>query len=193
MTAVYSIDERALLNKFKSGDELAFDKIFRLHNAALIFFANRLLINHDQANAQDVVLDSFLKLYDRREGFPSMSSIKAFLYISVKNGCLNAIEKEKVRLKRFDKYTRNFDEAEENILSKIVHAEILQELHHAIEKLPAQYRQIMEKIVEGKSAKEISEEFDIPVSTVNTQKSRALSLLKKDLSRAGIALLLLYF
>ena len=36
------------------------------------------------------------------------------------------------------------------------------------------------------------EELGIPVSTINTQKSRALLLLKKSLSGAGIALLMIY-
>lgn len=193
MTSQRDIEEKVLLTQFQSGDELAFDKIFRIHNPALIFFANKFLINFDLANSQEIVLDSFLKLYDRRQSFISLASIKAFLYISVKNGCLNTIEKEKVRLKRFDRYTQDFDESEDNVLSKIVHAELLQELHGAIELLPAQYKLIMHKIVDGKTPMEISKELDIPISTVNTQKSRAISLMKKNLSGAGMALLLFYF
>jgi RNA polymerase sigma-70 factor (ECF subfamily) len=36
----------------------------------------------------------------------------------------------------------------------------------------------MGRLVSGDTPKEISEELGIPVSTINTQKSRALSLLK---------------
>ncbi|OPC69915.1 hypothetical protein BAZ12_08825 [Elizabethkingia miricola] len=186
------IDERALLEEFRSGDQQAFEQIFLLHNSALTFFANRLLLNYDQANSQEIVLDTFLKLYDRRESVVSLSSIKAFLYISVKNGCLNAIEKEKVRLRRFDTYAQNIEEFEDNVLSKIVQAELYQELQQAIELLPVQCRAIMEKLMEGKSPKEVSVELDISISTVNSQKSRAISLLKKTLSNSGMALLLFY-
>jgi len=193
MTSVYKIEERALLNEFKSGDRIAFDRIFEQYNPALVFFANRYLINFDQSNAKDLVLESFLKLYDRRESFASLASIKAFLYITVKNSCLSFIEKEKVRLKRFDRFTQDFDESEDSVLSRIVHAEVLQELYAAIDMLPDQYRLIMHKIIDGKTAKEISQELNMPVNTVNTQKSRAISLLKNKLSGAGIALLLFYF
>ena len=193
MTSVYNIEERALLNQFKSGGRIAFNRIFQQYNSALVFFANRYLTNFDQSNAEDLVLDSFLKLYDRRESFVSLASVKAFLYITVKNSCLSFIEKEKVRLKRFDRFTYDFDESEDSVLSKIVHAEVLQELYAAIDLLPEQYRLIMQKITEGKTAKEISQELDLPVSTVTTQKSRAISLLKNKLSGAGIALLALYF
>lgn len=193
MTLRNVIEERALLEEFQSGDRIAFEKIFRLFNSALIFFAGRLLDSYEQIDSQEIVMDVFLRLNDKRTDFATLSNIKAFLYISVKNRCLNAIEKEKVRLKRFDKYIHDFDEAEQSVLSKIVQAEVLQELYAAIELLPESYRIVMQKIIDGKSAKEISRELGIPVSTVNTQKSRAISQLKNNLSGAGIAFLLLYF
>jgi len=193
MTFHNVIDERALLTQFQSGDRMAFDQIFRLYNPSLKFFASRFVINYDQIDPQEIVLDTFLKLYDRRETFVSLDSIKAFVYISTKNACLNAIEKEKTRLRHIGKYVEHFDESEDSILNRIVQAEVYQELYHAIDLLPERYRLIMQKTIEGKSSKEISVELEMPVNTVTTQKSRAVSLLKNKLSGAGIALLLFYF
>lgn len=192
MTSRNVIDERALLSQFQSGDRLAFDRIFNLYHSSLLFFANRLLLNIGTEVAKDVVLDIFLKLYDRRDNFETLSNIKAFLYISVKNSCLKIIEREKVKQKRFDLYSKDFDEFERNVLDQILQTEVYQELYYAIDLLPEQYRLIMQRIVNGDTAREISEELGIPVSTINTQKSRAISLLKKSLSGAGIALLLIY-
>lgn len=194
MTPRNVIDERALLTQFQSGDRTAFDKIFRLYHSSLVFFSNRLLVNYGQIDAKEIVLDVFLKLHERRELFESFNSIKAFLYISTKNSCFNAIEKEKVRLKRFDNFTANFNESdEENILSQIVISEVHRELYQALDLLPEQCRIIMGQLMEGKTAKEVAEDLSISVSTINSQKARAISILKKRLSGAGIALLLLYF
>ncbi|WP_153848392.1 sigma-70 family RNA polymerase sigma factor [Sphingobacterium paramultivorum] len=194
MTSIHEIEERALLTGFQGGDRLAFDKIFRLHNASLIFFANRLLISYDQIDPEEIVLDIFMKLHEKRESFESLNSIKAFLYISTKNSCFNAMEKEKVRLKRFDGYTSTYIESDENnILSQIVLTEVYNELYQALELLPEQCRIIMGQLMEGKTAKEVAEELSISVSTINSQKARAISILKKRLSGAGIALLLIYF
>ncbi|MNK91958.1 RNA polymerase sigma factor RpoE [compost metagenome] len=102
MTSAFKIDEKALLTQFQSGNKLAFDQIFRLYKPALTFFGNRILSNYSQIDSQDLVLDIFMKLYEKRASFESLQSIKAFLYISTKNTCLNAIEKEKVRLKRIE-------------------------------------------------------------------------------------------
>ncbi|UIR57822.1 sigma-70 family RNA polymerase sigma factor [Sphingobacterium sp. SRCM116780] len=193
MTSRYVIEEEALLIKFQSGDRRALDKIFRIYHPALLFFANRLLINCDSANSQEVVLDTFFKVFERRESFVSFAGLKAFLYLSTKNACLNVIEKEKVRLKRLNKYTQDFEEFDdENILSRIVQTEVLRELRYAIELLPEQCRNVMQKLMEGKTAKEIAEELDITVSTVNSQKSRAVFLLKKSLSSSGMVFLLYY-
>lgn len=192
MTSTQAIEERALLTAFQSGDRMAFDEIFRLYHAALVFFANRLIINYDQIDAQEIVLDVFLKLHERKESFESFNSIKAFLYISTKNSCFKAIDKEKVRLKRIDGYTSAFNESDENnILSQIVLSEVHRELYQALELLPQQCRIIMQQLMEGKTPKEVSEELDVSVSTINSQKARAISILKKRLSGAGLVFLLL--
>lgn len=162
MTSRHEIEEKALLIQFQSGDRAAMNMIFQLYHSALIFFANRLLFNFDQANAQEVVLDVMLKAFELRETFKSYASLKAFMYISAKNKCLDVIEKEKVRLNRLDKYTQGLDELdEENILSKMIHTEVLRELSHSIELLPEQCRIIMQKLMDGKTPKEVSEELDI--------------------------------
>lgn len=193
MTSRHEIEEKALLIQFQSGDRRAMDMIFQLYHPALIFFANRLLLNFDQASAQEVVLDVMLKTFELRETFKSYASVKAFMYISTKNRCLNVIEKEKVRLNRLNKYTQDLEELDdENILSKMIHIEVLRELSQSIEFLPEQCRNIMQKLMDGKTPKEVSEELDISVSTVNSQKARAISILKKTLSNKGIALLLFY-
>lgn len=193
MTSRHEIEEKALLIQFQSGDRGAMNTIFQLYHPALIFFANRLLLNFDQASAQEVVLDVMLKTFELRETFKSYASVKAFMYISTKNRCLNVIEKEKVRLNRLNKYTQDLDELdEENILSKMIHTEVLRELSQSIEFLPEQCRNIMQKLMDGKTPKEVSAELDISVSTVNSQKARAISILKKTLSNKGIALLLFY-
>lgn len=192
MTSRNVIDERALLVKFQSGDKLAFDRIFTMFHSSLVFFADKLLLNIGMEISKDIVLDIFLKLHDRRENFETLSNIKAFLYISVRNSCLKVIEKEKVNQKRFDLYSMNVDEFDNNVLDIILQTEVYQELYHAIELLPEQYKLIMQRIVNGDTPREISEELGIPVSTINTQKSRAISLLRKSLSGAGIAVLLIY-
>lgn len=189
MKRLHSMDEKALLNSFKSGDRRSIEQLYRLYQPALLFFSKRILYNYETLDAQSIVQDSFLKVIEHKEEFTSIGGIKAFLYTATKNNCFKAIEKEKVRLKRFDKYIANFDESEDVIISQIIYTEVISELHSAIELLPEQCRIIMQKFMEGKTANEISAEMDLTVSTINNQKSRAVSLLRKRLSNAGFSLL----
>lgn len=159
MTSRHEIEEKALFVRFQSGDRIAMNLVFQLYHPALIFFANRLLINFDRASAQEVAMDVMLKTFELRETFTSYASIKAFLYISTKNKCLDVIEKEKVRLKRPEKFTNEFEEYdEENILSKIIQTEVLRELSESIDLLPEQCRNIMQKLmgVKGEVEKKLS-------------------------------------
>lgn len=178
--------------RFAEGDQYAFSEIFHKFQPALVFFANRLIFQYNLNDAEEIVQDIFVKLNDKKTSFKTLDSIKAFLYISTKNACLDRIAKEKVRIRRFDKYITTFDESEDNILKVIIHSELIREISSEIDLLPTKCKLIMKQFFEeDKNAKEIAEDLGITVSTVNNQKARAISILKKRLSGAGITLLLI--
>lgn len=178
--------------RFAEGDQHAFSEIFHKFQPALVFFANRLIFQYHLNDAEEIVQDIFVKLNYKKASFKTLDSIKAFLYISTKNACLDRIAKEKVRTRRFDKYITTFDESEDNILKVIIHSELIREISSEIDLLPPKCRLIMKQFFEeDKNAKEIADDLGITISTVNNQKARAISILKKRLSGAGIALLLI--
>ncbi|QIH34469.1 sigma-70 family RNA polymerase sigma factor [Sphingobacterium sp. DR205] len=178
--------------KFAEGDRHAFSEIFHKFQPALVFFANRMIFRYHLNDAEEIVQDIFVKLYDKRASFKTFESVKAFLYISAKNACLNRIEKEKVRLRRYDHYIAAFDESEDKILNDMIYSEVVREISSEIDLLPTKCRQIMKQFFEqDRSTKEIAEDLEITVSTVKAQKARAISILKKRLSGAGIAFLLI--
>lgn len=185
-------DKQDVLQQLQRGDQLAFSNLFRQFQPALVFFANRMLFASGINDAEEIVQDVFIKFYDRKDSFTSIEKIRAFLYITTKNSCLDRIAKEQVYQRRYTKFMESFNEEDDSsILREIIHAEVIREVSYAIELLPPQCRTIMERFFQqGKDAKEIAEELNISVSTVNNQKARAISLLKKGLSGAGMAFLL---
>lgn len=186
-----AIDESTLLHLLRAGDELALKLLFEQFHGALVFFANRMLSTYHDQLAEEVVQDSFLKVYERRTTFATLDSIKAFLYISTKNACLNVIRKEQVRQRSFDSFIAGYDDVEHAVINQMINAEVVHELHQAIGELPEQCRRIIQLLIEeDRSPKEIAQQLGIQVSTVNSQKARAIALLKKRLSDAGILLLI---
>ena len=73
-------------------------------------------------------------------------------------------------------------QVQEPHLDEIVRAEVMGELHHAVDKLPERARQIItETYLNGKTNQEVADEMGLSLQTVKNQKLRALSLLRKDL------------
>lgn len=130
--------------------EQAFDRYY----TALVFFANRLL--NDRNNARDIVSDVFLTLWERREGFASEPSIKAYLYISTRNACFNALKAAQHLPVKQAQYVRQTDQTEGNVLDTITRAEVLRELHVLIRQLPPQCRAIMTMACGGLDQAEIA-------------------------------------
>jgi len=193
MEAIHLNDDADLIRQLHRGNPTAFDALFRMFHPALCFFAKRLAIGLPKGQAEEIVQDAFLKLWQRRVNFSDLSAVKAFLYIATRNACLNYIEKEKVRNRRHERYLNTVNEVEDAVVEEIIYSEVLREVALAINTLPEQCRRIIKMAYEdGLTPKEIALALNISVSTVNNQKSRGVGLLKKRLSGNGLALLLFF-
>lgn len=185
-------DEEELLLKFQDGDQQAFNNIFKHFYAALCFFATRL--TSDKYAAEEIVQDILYKLWEKHQDFDSLTSIKAFLYISTRNACMNHIDKQQRKQKReMAAFTLNFDELDDPVIIQIIYTEVLNEIRTEINSLPEQCAKIIKMLFEDEmKPKEIANELHITVSTVYNQKMRGISILKKRLSGATFDLLMLY-
>src|SRR5882724_5146292 len=84
-----------IIPALRNGDPQAFDAFFRLHYRHLCYFAAQ-LTGHE-SESEDIVKDVFVKLWRKHEGFANPQSIKAFLYISTRNACINFLRRLKVK------------------------------------------------------------------------------------------------
>jgi len=192
MPRIDQTDINALILEFQSGKVSAFDQIFNKFYSPLCYFGSRIV--QDKFTAEDLVQDIFVKLWHKNEDFDSLETIKSFLYVSVRNACLNYIEKSKVKAKHANYVISQGQVEEETILHSIIEAEILREIFDTVDTLPEQCRKVIRMTFEeGKKPKEIADELGITVSTVNNQKMRGLGLLKNRLSDDGLALRIALF
>ncbi|MBL1408250.1 RNA polymerase sigma factor [Sphingobacterium faecale] len=188
----YHTDEETLLNHLASGRHTAFEYIYKEFQPALVFFAGNLLKSDDIMLAEELVQDSFLKLYQRHDNFKTFNSLKAFLYICTRNACYNHLEQQKVRQRHMQDYVYEYIDTQQSIILEMMHTETVRELLQAINTLPPQCKAVVDLLIhEDKSYAEISEILGVTVSTVKNQRARAISLLKGKISGVGIALLLL--
>ena len=182
------MDQHQLVLQVKNGDEKAFKSVFDLFNKRLLYLATEIVL--DTAVAEDIVQEAFVKLWCRRERFADLLSIKAFLYLCVKNSCRNAYKHTKV----VDKYiSRQGNQIEEQFIeSKIIETEVFNGLYDAIEKLPNGCKDVIYLgYFAEMSNQEVADALDISINTVKTQKLRALRSLRVFLKNLSPGLFLL--
>ncbi len=162
-------------------DDPHFDQIYLHHYGALHHYAYTLL--NDEALADETIHEVFLKLLEKQNGVAIHTSLKAYLYRSVHNECINYLKRHKVKL-RYETYTINdMDQPIESPLSKLQYRELEFRLKKAINELPEQCRTIfqMSRFEELRYA-EIAAELGISIKTVENQISKALKRLRLQLA-----------
>jgi len=159
---------------------------------SLCFFAKRLVDNDGEG--EDIAADSFVKLLNRHESFDTIPNIKAFLYITTRNACLNYLRAEQRQHSSKRELNRIQDKTDEHALSHMVHAEVLREVEFEIEQLPNRCREIFKLIYyERRSADEIAELMGISINTVWVQRAKAIQLIRTNLLKKGMLSALLGF
>jgi len=171
-----------LISEFRRGNESAFQELFRSYYPALCYFSERLLA--DPFAAEEVAQDSLLKLWDRHAGFDNLNAVKAFLYITAKNGCLKLLQKNQ----RYSGHLSSFSEGSSSLEGpfefEVIRTDVYQVIYDAIEKLPPQCAKILRmSYLEGYKNHEIAELLQISEQTVKNQKVKALKLMKGLLPR----------
>lgn len=176
----------------QQGEQSAFNFFFNNYYQPLVHFAFTFL--KDTEAAEDVVEDCFLKLWERREIITSESSIKPFLYKTVRNACIDILRKQvhsKAYVNHINKSPREFAP---DAIKNIIISESMHQVHLAFQNLPSKYKQIFAMLwVQGKEVKEIAAELNLPVSTVKSQKQRVLELIRNQLPQLGSFMLLFFF
>jgi RNA polymerase sigma-70 factor (ECF subfamily) len=75
-------------------DQAEYKIFFDQHYTALCFFAHSIVMNMEEA--EDIVQESFCKLWNKKEDFEiATANVKAFLYMVVKNACLDYLRQQK--------------------------------------------------------------------------------------------------
>lgn len=158
------------MNKLKK----KIDEAFRYHYKPLCLYAMHYL--HDIDLVEDVVQDCFAELWERMNAEKTVFCVKSYLYMMVRNLCLDTLKKEN----QFDFSTSSSDltdiiqdeEAEERSL-------IEARLWIAIDSLPEKCREVfLLSKRDGLKYKEISVRLNISVKTAENQVAKAMKILK---------------
>jgi RNA polymerase sigma-70 factor (ECF subfamily) len=181
--------EIVLIKAFKAGDKPAFEELFRRHHRKLYLFLFRLL--HSKEDAEEIVQDSFLKVWERREDFIETYPFDAFIFQIAKNAFLNMLRK-RVNRRVFENHLAFFSEPYSSETENyVLYEETKAILRVIVGQLPPKRREIfLLRRVEGLSRTEIAEKLGISVMTVDNQLLKANRFLKEELKKYSLLFLL---
>ncbi|MEO7083350.1 MAG: RNA polymerase sigma-70 factor [Gemmatimonadaceae bacterium] len=175
-----SMEERALLDRLKTGDQAAFDSIFRVHYAHLVTFGQGVL--RDRSAAEDIAQEVLLELWRRREGLVIHESLRAYLLRSVRNRSLNQIRHANVE-RRAEPQLMGEESISAAGASQIVAGELRSALTAAVAELSPACREVFElSRGQGLRYAEIASTLGISVKTVESQMGKALRHLRLRLA-----------
>jgi RNA polymerase sigma-70 factor (ECF subfamily) len=187
-----------LFNAFTRGEPHAFKAIFQMFLPQIQFFASELTLNRQEA--EDITSITFAKLFRRHASFANASNIKAFLYITTRNHCLDYLRQEKRRktyptdFSDTNELDEEFSIEEAVIEQELITLELMERIVERIQKLPDQCGRIFRMtFYDGKSTQEIAKALDISPETVRSQKRRALELLRMGLLDKKMEIILIVF
>ncbi len=170
-----------LFEEIRKGSRKAYEQLFKTHYAPLVRFAIEFL--KDQDAAEDLVQEVFVKIWERRETIEITLAVKAYLYMAVKNHCLNKLKKEQRNAFLEDTHENTMDWSTNHTEQHADAIGLSQHIQQALEKLPPKCALIFKMSrFEDKTYKEIAESLELSVKTVEAQMGKALHLMRTHLA-----------
>lgn len=148
----------------------------------------------DKDNAEDIVSEAYVKLWERHAGFDNVGSIRSFLYTVVHNASIDSLRHQKKKTAYSKEIVYLDEEKESYVLQQIIEAETYREIVSSLKILPPKCREIFRMIYfEGKDYAEIANELKLSINTIRVQKARALAILRQQPGILQIILILSTF
>jgi RNA polymerase sigma-70 factor, ECF subfamily len=174
------LEEQYLIKGLLTRNKVVFDFIFHYYYSGLCAYCER--ITKNQQVAEDIVQDLFLTLWIKHEQIHITSSLKNYLFTSVKNRSLDYIKREQRKSQKLGNYSEK-QELPKNLSSLwFAEAELQAIIEKSLEKLPPRCREVFElsRFQELKN-QEIADKLGLSKRTVELQVCNALKQLRYDL------------
>jgi RNA polymerase sigma-70 factor (ECF subfamily) len=188
-----------MINKEVYSTDTIVENLFREYYKILRAYAYRL--SGDKHMAEDIVQDVYYELWKKKDGLVMENAIKFYLFRAIYTKTLNYLNSKT--------YTDQeaFEESMEGRIqqiylqshlsdqeSELMYKELYEKIKITINSLPGQCRKVfvLSRKYELKN-REIAEQLDISIKTVEKHISKALSILRISLKDIGLILLLSLF
>lgn len=163
-----------LFKRLRDNDLSAFNEIYTLYSRKVLHFAYSFSISRE--DAEEVVQDTFVKLWRKRDTIDLQKSVDVFIFVIAKNLVLNKIKQYSTNRDHLKRYFSGLGTITDNSLEeKLNFKEIESIINDIIEELPEKRREIFKlNRFKGLTYLEIAELLEISPGTVEKQMKKAL-------------------
>jgi len=173
-------EEQALVERFRRGDDSAFDRIVERHGAEVAALANRLL--GWPRDVDDVVQEVFVAAFLGLKQFRGACRLRTWLFTITVNKCRS----HRFRRRRLRVVTMEEAQAIESPGGAgdraALEEETFAQVRRAVQVLPRKYREVVVlKYLQGLETTEICELLGLTVNTMQVRLNRARKRLREQL------------
>lgn len=155
-------------------DQSAYKEMFMRLHSQLKQFAYGILKSHEEA--EELVSDLFITIWQKREKLPSIESPLIYFYSSVKNLAYNRLQKQKRQQNiKPEEWLLQVKSIYLNPEELMMTAEMLNKIQKAVNELPPRCKLIFKLVKEdGLKYREVAELLQLSIKTIEAQMAIAL-------------------
>ena len=180
------MDDSQAIRRLKRGDLSGLEALMGRYQVKAARAA--FLVTYDEALAQDIVQEAFLRIYQRIRQFDELQPFEPYLIRSVINASLNAIRDNR-RLTSLDSHARELEtllDRAASVESQVELNQLQHEILNALSRLsPRQRAVIVQRYYLGMSEREMSLALDAAPGTVKWLLNAARGRLRQLLGQKG--------
>lgn len=177
--------DQKIISSVLKGDLDSFEKLVVLYQDKLISYAQT--ITADYASAQDVVQQSFIKVYQNLRNYNPKYKFSSWIYRIVHNQAINSIPRRPVLSLDFTDWLYELIPSNTNLIEDAEIDEIKNMIQTCLAGLPLKYKEpLVLYYLQGTKYKDISDILKIPINTVGIRIKRGKDLLKTICLKKGI-------
>jgi len=180
-----NLSEQEIIKKVRAGQTELFGQLVQKYQNKIFGYIYK-IVGHKE-EAEDIVQETFIKVYKNLNSFDADRKFSSWLYRISHNEAINYIKKNKRNAELYfedNDYLFNQLKYEKDLLRELTVKEDFNNLKKALAKLPLKYREVIVlKYLEEKSYEEIAKILKQPINTIGTRLRRAKKNLQELISQ----------
>lgn len=135
-------DDKALIEAFKAGDDFAFVSLYNRYKGAIYTYCFKMLL--DRELAQDVMQETFLRIYENRERLLHAGSFRAWTFTIARNQCLNQFRRSNKHVQLDEERAEALPQAAaQSQVALLEKSEQIALVNHFLGRLKPEYREVI--------------------------------------------------